>query len=97
MNTERVMRQKHDKVLVEKGPRGAKWRTFTVPFDEKLKKKKKFKKIIKEGKVRSLMTSVRDESVRHWRFDQVVFLPSFIGIFTSTIFPTYGSQYLALS
>ena len=39
----------HDKTLDLKGPTGSvgglEWRTNPVPFDEKLKKKKKFKKI----------------------------------------------------
>jgi len=40
-----TMKAKHDQVLVKKGPRGDEWRTFTVPFDKNLAKKKKFKKI----------------------------------------------------
>ncbi len=40
-----TMKAKHDKVLVQKGPRGENWKTFRVPFDQKLAKKKKYKKI----------------------------------------------------
>ena len=45
----------HDKVLDQKGPEGSvggnerAWRTNPVPFDEKLRKKKKFKKLAKEA------------------------------------------------
>ena len=42
----------HDKTLDQKGPVGStgavEWRTNRVPFDEKLRKKKKFKKAEKE-------------------------------------------------
>ncbi|XP_059097158.1 prolyl 4-hydroxylase subunit alpha-2-like isoform X2 [Tigriopus californicus] len=41
----RTMQNKHDVVLEKKGPRNRSWRTFLVPFDEKLRKKKKYKKI----------------------------------------------------
>ena len=32
-------------MLLKKGPRGPEWRTFLIPFDKELAKKKKFKKI----------------------------------------------------
>lgn len=41
----KTMQNKHDVVLEKKGPRDRGWRTFLVPFDEKLRKKKKYKKI----------------------------------------------------
>ncbi len=31
--------------MLRKGPRGPEWKTFLVPFDKELAKKKKFKKI----------------------------------------------------
>ena len=40
----RTMKVKHDAVLDKKGPRGEDWKTYTVPFDAKLLKKKKYKK-----------------------------------------------------
>ena len=45
----------HDKVLDQKGPQGSvggnekAWKTNPVPFDEKLRKKKKFKQLAKEA------------------------------------------------
>ena len=39
-----VIKKKHDEVLVKKGPRGPDWKTFQIPFDAELIKKKKFKK-----------------------------------------------------
>ena len=52
------MRQKHDEVLIRRGPVGDNWRTFTVPFNKDLRKKKKFKKI-KDKNFRYNMTLFR--------------------------------------
>ena len=43
-DTMKTLKQKHDLVLDKKGPRGDTWRTYTLPFDAKLYKKKKYKK-----------------------------------------------------
>ena len=41
-----VLRKKHDEVLEAKGsPIGKGWRTNALPFNESLRKKKKFKKV----------------------------------------------------
>ena len=52
----------HDKVLDQKGPSGSSgadnsvWRTNLLPFDEKLRKKKKYKKVKKEKFIPVLQT-----------------------------------------
>ena len=50
-NLVKTMIKTHDRVLEQKGPAGTingnSWRTNQVPFDEKLRKKKKYKNIIK--------------------------------------------------
>lgn len=35
----------HDETLLKKGPRGATWKTYAIPFNKDLGKKKKFKNI----------------------------------------------------
>ena len=42
----------HDFYLEKRGPLDQKTRTFAVPFDEILRKKKKYKKALKESKTR---------------------------------------------
>ena len=53
-NLVKTMIKTHDKVLEQKGPSGSvngnTWRTNLVPFDEKLRKKKKYKNVLKEFK-----------------------------------------------
>jgi len=51
----KTMKAKHDQVLLQKGARGNTWRTFLVPFDEDLAKKKKRFKQIKDKKYMALL------------------------------------------
>ena len=48
----------HDKYLDLRGPTSKNHRTFALPFDEKLRKKKKYKKVRKSGQ--TLVNKIRD-------------------------------------
>jgi hypothetical protein len=54
-----VAKTVHDHILDKRGPVSNDHRTFSVPFDKKLRKKKKYR----EAKAKS---SKRVDKVRHW-------------------------------
>ena len=55
----------HDFYLEKRGPIHSESRTFPVPFDEKLRKKKKYKKALKEHRVDKILelTPLFDETI----------------------------------
>jgi prolyl 4-hydroxylase len=47
--------KKHDFYLEQRGPIATNTRTFPIPFDEKLRKKKKYKKLLNEKKIEKVV------------------------------------------
>ena len=101
-----TMKKHHDKVLDQKGATGSReieqgvWRTYPVPYDEKLRKKKKYKKKMKKTEFTPEL-SMKHSTAQTWEhFNQLCAGEQFLGQDTIKRFKCllldYSDPYLRL-